>query len=386
MDKFKDGFFPSGLSISLSNSVIKRQEIIHQMINPPIITALEAQQSMITKQSFALQSAFSVSELVSKSLATGLSAMVNQTSLLGMNNLIKPLTESIRLIQMNLPSIDHLADITRSMTHSLQNMTDAIIPMAEQMSKITQGFTDAFSFHIFDLIRAIPPFEVSKLSEAFDHIKDFEEKNELLKNFGWFLISELPEEIVDTIYEQRDEITQEEVDTLIIQYFRNNKCVVLKQMVSGWRDLPYFESRRDVFHQAQVCHSRRTYNASTTLLSLHFEGIVTDFVRENMSSPTYRAEKALESVTNLALDMPLNVMPFTEWIICRCVLDCIDTTFTTNFSPADPESCPNSSRHKIAHGHATEKETEANSLRRFLYMNEMYKLFSCLERELQVVV
>lgn len=389
---------PTGIKAALSNpmleSALKQQEMIQRVINPPIMNALIAQQSIVARQA-ALQSALSVSEMVSRSVAPMANSLADeaaraiQASLPRFDSLTASLTESIRAFQISMPKIDYLADAMRSIANSsLQGMTDAIIPMAEQMSKITQGFADAFRFQISELVRTIPPFDVSAfshLSETFSHIRDVEEKNDLFKSFGWFLISELPDEIVDTIYERQNEITQEEVDALIVQYFRNNRCAALKQIVNDWRGLPYFESRKDVFHQALVCHSRRIYNASTTMLSLHFEGVVTDFVRENMPNPMYRGEKALQSVTNLALEMPMNVMPFTDWIICRCVLACVDQAFTTNFSPADPDSCPNSSRHKIAHGHATEKETEANSLRRFLYMNEMYKLFSCLESELQIV-
>lgn len=397
MDKLNSDI-PTGLKAVLSNpmldSVIKQQAMVQKMISPPLMNALTVQQNLISKQAITLQPTISMSEMVSKSLAPALSSLAIeatrafQVSIPRFDDLTKSLMESIRPLQINFPKVDYLSESVRTMTSSLQNLSDAFIPMAEQMSKITQGFADAFRFQIPELVKTIPPFDFSAfshLSETFSHIRDFEEKNDLLKSFGWFLISELPDEIVDTIYERKNEITQEEVDALIVQYFRNNRCAALKQMVNSWRDLPYFESRKDVFHQALVCHSRRIYNASTTMLSLHFEGVVTDFVRENMPNPMYHGEKALQSVTNLALEMPMNVMPFTDWIICRCVLACVDQTFTEKFSVADPDSCPNSSRHKIAHGHATEKETEANSLRRFLYMNEMYKLFSCLESKLQIV-
>lgn len=397
MNNFKNDIIPPNLKTVLSSpaldAAINQQAMIQQIISPPVMNSLMVQQNIIAEQSAALRSAFSVSEMVSKSLTPSISIIASETaralqaSLPRFDYLKESLTEVIQSLQVNIPKVDYLADIA-AITNSFQNMTEAIIPMAEQVSKITQSFTDSFRFQISELVKTIPPFDISyfsKLSETFAHIKNFEEKNDLLKKYGWLFVPELPEEIADKIYEQRDEITQEEVDSLIIQHFRNNRCAVLKQVVNGWRGLSYFESRKNVFHEALVCHSRRMFNSATTMLSLHFEGIVTDFIREKMSSPTYRVDKALKSVTNLALEMPMNAMPFTDWIICRCVLEGIDQVYTTNFSPADPESCPNSSRHKIAHGHATEKETEANSLRRFLYMNEMYKLFSCLESELQVV-
>lgn len=394
MDKLKTNI-PVGLNSALSNpvleSALKQQATIQRMINPPLMSALMVQQNFVAKQAIAMQPAISVSEMVSKSLAPALSSLANeasralQTSLPRFDYLAESLVKSIQPLQISLSKMDYLTDSIRAMTSGLQSLSDTLIPMTKQMSQITQGFTDAFRFQISGLVRAIPPIDFSQFSEAFAHMRNFEEKNNLLRKFGWLLVSELPEEIVDNIYERRTEITQEEVDTLIVQHFRNNRCAALKQIVNGWSGPSYFESRKNVFHEALIGHSRRMFNSSTTILSLHFEGIVTDFVRENMANPMYRGEKALQSVTNLALEMPMNVMPFTDWIICRCVLDCVDKTYTENFSPADPDSCPNNSRHKIAHGHATEKETEANSLRRFIYMNEMYKLFLCLESKIQVV-
>lgn len=287
----------------------------------------------------------------------------------------------------SMPKFNAIGELALRLSDSIPKIDYSVMSIANQSMVAMQGITESMQRTISLLGEAVSKIDFSPLidfSHDLTYITDFEEKNETLKSFGWFLIPELPEEIVDQIYERRDEIAQDEVDTLIVQYFRNNKCQALKCIVKSWTGLPYFELRKPVFHEAQVSHSRRSFIASTTLISLHFEGVVTDFVRNRMNTPTYRVEKALKCINDMANDLTLDAMSFKDWIVCSYALECIDQAFTTNFSPADPDSCPDNSRHKIAHGHAVTKETEANSLRRFLFMNELYKLFRCLENEYEL--
>lgn len=303
-----------------------------------------------------------------------------------------------RALEASLPQLNAIREMAYRLTESIPRIDSAVISIARQsvnsldmISSSLQCGLSALAVSLENI--RIPNFD--HLSNSLNYISGFEEKNELLKKFGWYLISELPEDIVETIYERRDDITQDEVDALIVQYFRKDRCSALKEIVNGWVDISCFESRKDVFHQAQACHSRRTFIASTTLMAVHFEGVITDFVRERLPHPTNPAEEraldkqlrcknALNSISELANDLPMSTMHFTDWIVCSFVLECVDAAFNANFSPINPDDCPNASRHKIAHGHATEKETEANSLRRFLFMNELYKLFFCLDKEYQL--
>jgi hypothetical protein len=300
------------------------------------------------------------------------------------HELVESFGRALDFVGSNFSAIENTV---LGLANVIPRIDPAVIAAAEQASRTIDRFAGSFQRGILALNNALRNIDFSPLleiSNSLSHMTDIEDKNELLKSFGWYLITELPNEIVDEIYMRRDEITQEQVDALIVQHFRNERCRELKSVVNSWKRLPYFETRRIVFHEAQVCHSRRSFNASTTLLSLHFEGVVTDFVRDRLGRPTYRVEKALRCISDLTDDLSLQDMPFEDWVICSYVLECVDNAFTTNFSPANPDDCPNTSRHKIAHGHATEKETEANSLRRFLFMNELYKLFCCLENVYQL--
>lgn len=385
------------------SAIVEHQKHLQSVMPPTLIEAITVQENHIAYRGLAFSRAVAASinrpqlDMFTQSAATAIASFNNHAFDLAtaMGRALETcipkydvMTANLsQALEVSLPQLNAIGEMTLKLANSIPKIDFAVSSLVEQAASALGSISLSLQSSMIALadslsILRIPNFD--QFARSLKYINDFEEKNEVLKSFGWYLISELPEAIVEAIYERHHEITQEEVDTLIIEHFRRNRCSALKEIVNSWVDLPYFELRKEVFHQAQVCHSRRTFNASVTLVSIHFEGVITDFVRERIGEPTYRAEKALKRITDLSMDMPMNSMPFTDWIICSFILECIDAIFTTNFSPADPDSCPNTSRHKIAHGHATSKETEANSLRRFLFMNELYKLFYCLESKSQM--
>lgn len=147
-------------------------------------------------------------------------------------------------------------------------------------------------------------------------------------------------------------------------------------MVYGWNDLPYFACRKGVFHEALVNHSRKYFNSAITLLAVHTEGVITDFVRTVLQSPRYYVKQAIKDVKE-KLENTEDVSIY-EYEVFNDVIERIEQAFNESFDCADPDKASNGSRNKIAHGHVYEKETEVNSLKHFLYMNELYHLFLLL--------
>ena len=370
-------------------SLIRHEEMMNSIISPPVLEAIQKQQCMLEDLSLVndiypsdIQHLSILQNLPSQSL---IDSVTRSLKSFPASCLIENMAKTLNSVSIQYDGLVNI--LGRSLDIDILKTIAASEQEFRGISRLLGSFQDGLSA-IRDMTYSIdfsPFLEISNNSNLF-YISNVEEKHEMLKSFGWYLISELPNEIVDDIYERRYEITQDEVDMLISQYFRDNKCYALKQIIDSWLILPYFKTRKDVFREAQVCHSRRSYIASTTLISLQLEGVVTDFVRDRIMSPTYHkwAEKALVCINDLTNDLTLKTMPFEDWLVYSYVLECVDKAFSTNFSPSDPDSCPNTSRHKIAHGHAIAKETEANSLRLFLFMNELYKLFCCLEKEYQL--
>jgi hypothetical protein len=390
------------LSSPLIESLNKHEELVNSIISSPALNVMHNQQNILGNlptvtnaistdlqlprlaclpSRSAIESvAYALRDIPTYALTENMGRAI-ESCMSRYNGLAETMAGAIDTVR---PQISQIDGAIRSLADFVAMIDPAITAVAKQALHAMYGIADYFQRYMSAINNALRNIDRSPLLDSLSYMADVEGKNEVLKSFGWYLITELPEEIVDEIYERRAEITQEQVDALIVQYFRNDRCRELKNIVDNWKRLPYFEEREVVFHEAQVCHSRRSFNASTTLISLHFEGVITDFVRDRLGSPTYRVEKALKRINDLTDDLSLRDMPFEDWIICSYILECVDKSFTTNFSPADPDNCPNTSRHKIAHGHATEKETEAHSLRRFLFMNELYKLLCCLENVYQL--
>ncbi len=255
------------------------------------------------------------------------------------------------------------------------DFTRIIAPFSEQLRYLSanlQAPLEAFA-------RALARFDFS----ALPYDEEWKEKHDILVKFGWFYSNELPDELVDEIIERAENIKKSEVDQIIVAHFRKDRCGALRRIVHGWETSQCFLTRKHVFNQALHCHSRRIYNASVTMLTLHVEGVITDFARVVLDSQC-KAKKALEGINDFIEGMPFATLTFSDWGIFSFVIKKVQAALSEDFDLSNPETASNNSRHKIAHGHVVEKETEANSLRRFLYLNELYRIFSVIGKELEM--
>ncbi|NQS76802.1 MAG: hypothetical protein HQP61_10295 [Peptococcaceae bacterium] len=212
---------------------------------------------------------------------------------------------------------------------------------------------------------------------------DWTEKHDLLPKFGWFYLNELSTAVVDAISEKKHSIAQNEVNQLVVQDFRRNRSEKLKIMVKKWNSSPYFRARKLVLHQALVNHSRRYYNTSTTMLCIHTEGVIRDFMRLGLQVPRYSTRRAIDYIHGRLPIQQMSSLSYSGWQVYIIILERILAIFVKHFVRANPDSGFYDSRHEVAYGQATEAETEANSLKRFLYMNELYQLFSFLDRRIR---
>ncbi len=281
----------------------------------------------------------------------------------------------IALPKFDYPEIQSVLDKVSQIGFSI---AEIVKPFELQ---IAQSQTDFYK-QMQPTFSAITDFMSSIDFSMLTYHRQWSKKHDLLVKFGWFYLNELSTEVIDEIYDKRDSITRDEVDRFIVQDFRENRCERLKKIVKKWNDSPYFKPRKLVLHQALVNHSRRCYNASTTLLSIHTEGIITDFMRLGLQVPKFRVEEAINDITGYLNVQLMSSLSFSDWQIYSEVLACISSAFVEHFDCANPDGASNESRHKIAHGHVTEAETEVNSLKRFLYLNEVHRLFSYLDKRI----
>lgn len=260
----------------------------------------------------------------------------------------------------------YLDDMYKETNKILQSSIHSLIPNLEKtlndLSHVLAEFSK-INFPFFDSLKRVMKNRI-----------EWDEKRDVLLKFGWFYTTVLPQKMIDDIYQESDSLKQEDVEEMIVEYFRQNDCEVLKLIISEWKELPYFKNRRAIFEEALECHIHRLFNASTIILTLHTEGVITDFVRLSLSRPRYQITKAIEDIKN-TMEKVDYIITIEEDIIYSDVIEQIEKTFEEKFQPSNPDASSNKSRHKIAHGHVCETESEVNSLKQFLYLNELYYLF-----------
>jgi hypothetical protein len=262
----------------------------------------------------------------------------------------------------------------------IQNLIAPLQSLNESMRYINDGFlAQTLQTQLLQMTGAAQSLVDSIDFSLLAYRKEWSEQRETLLEYEWFYSDELPDELVNHIHENKGELSVDEVDKLIVNYFRDDRCKKLKSIVKQWSDLPYFYCRTKVFHEALVNHSRRYFNSSVILLTVHIEGVITDFVRTSLKNPRFKVETAIEDIKKeLAEKHEISIY---EYEVFTDVIEQIEVAFNENFKISDPDATSNKSRHKIAHGHAYEPENEVNSLKRFLYLNEIYYLFSLLHKQ-----
>jgi hypothetical protein len=343
----------AGISMSL-----KRMSRTFELQNKPLITSISSAISNIVVPTESLSGLASTASKMTHYDFTSFQSVLNSVPKLQLpelttvlSNIPKPIFDIQTIFYPLHNMMENLHSINDNLAHRLH---DSIM----QMSEVTQKIISSIDFSL--LI----------------YRKEWSEQRETLLRYGWFYSDELPEELVNSIHIKREELSIEDVDKIIVDYFRQNRCEALKKMVKRWETLDYFHCRERIFHEALVNHSRKYYNSSVTLLTIHTEGIITDFVRTNLKNPRFKVQKAIEDI-KIELNEKEDVSIY-EFEVYSDVIERIEEAFNENFNHADPDTASNKSRHKIAHGHAYEIENEVNSLKRFLYLNEIHCLFSRL--------
>ena len=287
---------------------------------------------------------------------------------------------------VNVPHIQYpeLASAIANIPQPVINVQAMLAPLQaleESAKRISEDCLQVMQSSLLQFATATQSILSNMDFSLLTYRKKWSAQRETLLKYGWFYSDELPDELVNHIHDNQEKLSADEVNKLIIGHFRNDRCKALKMVVKRWDELPYFTCRKRIFHEALVNHSRRYFNSSVTLLTVHTEGVITDFVRTSLDNPRYKVEKAIEDIKR-ELEKSNDVSIY-EYEVFNDVIKQIETAFTENFKHSNPDATSNESRHKIAHGHAYEAESEVNSLKKFLYLNELYSLFLYLGKKIQ---
>lgn len=287
---------------------------------------------------------------------------------------------------VNVPQIQYpeLASVIANIPQPVINVQAMLAPLQaleESAKRISEDCLQVMQSSLLQFATATQSILSNMDFSLLTYRKEWSAQRETLLKYDWFYSDELPDELVNYIHDNQESLSTDEVNKLIIGHFRNDRCKALKMVVKRWDELPYFTCRKRIFHEALVNHSRRYFNSSVTLLTVHTEGVITDFVRTSLDNPRYKVEKAIEDIKR-ELEKSNDVSIY-EYEVFNDVIEQIEAAFTENFKHSNPDATSNESRHKIAHGHAYQVESEVNSLKKFLYLNELYSLFLYLGKKIQ---
>ena len=274
-----------------------------------------------------------------------------------------------------------MEEIIMTLSIDVQAILAPLHDLAESVQHISEAFSQAMQSSVLQLANATQSILSNIDFSLLTYRKKWSAQRETLLKYGWFYSDELPDELVNHIHDNQEKLSTDEVNKLIIAHFRNDRCKALKTVVKGWDELPYFACRKRIFHEALVNHSRRYFISSVTLLTVHTEGVITDFVRTSLKNPRYKVKKAIEDIKRELEGN--NDVSIYEYEVFHDVIDRIEKAFTEGFEHSNPDAASNESRDKIAHGHVYEAENEVNSLKKFLYLNELYSLFLYLDKKTQ---
>lgn len=284
----------------------------------------------------------------------------------------------LEIIRSPYPELTSALSNTRQPIINLNNLLSPMHDMLESIQLINKNLAFCIQTTVLQIQETIQS-TLSALDLSLPIFRrEWNKQRETLLKYGWIYSDELPDVLVNNIYEKQDELTTKDVDKIIVEYFRQNRCKEIKRIVLGWNALTFFSCRSTVFHEAVVNHSRKYYNSSVMMITLQIEGVITDFVRLKLETPRFKVEKALFDIkTELKGSESIS---FYEYEVYNDIIEKIEKAFNEGFDCANPEKTSNQSRHKIAHGHAYAPETEVNSLKQFLYLNEVYHLLFLLAK------
>ncbi|MCL2717847.1 MAG: hypothetical protein FWE14_03595 [Lachnospiraceae bacterium] len=256
------------------------------------------------------------------------------------------------------------------------NLKDWCAPLDETPEEIKRS-----QIQYEELLKAIEPTlelleRVEKIIQERPSTSDYidkviEERHKVLDEYGWFYAFGISDQLSNEIYKNHNILGQGGVDTMVINFFKDNNYAELKKIITKYKNSLYFESRAHIFDEAFINHKEERFYSSVTLLSVHTEGIIKDYIRKKVTA-RYRLDRCINDLDTLLVNKAAYFPNVERKILFEFLVD----VFDSDFSPTDPdfqrdlkEPSHNLSRHKIAHGNVFKGLSEVDSLKCFLYLN-----------------
>lgn len=297
--------------------------------------------------------------------------------------------------EINEPFGEFLEEIRKTLApyaEAQSKIQEALLPFAKAQSKLRETIApfDGFRKSFEPLIARAKEIEQEHGSVSNYLNKLIEERHQVLAEYGWFYAFGISDQLADKVFNRRNSLTQSIVDKMVTDFFKDDNFAELTLIVAKWKQSPHFTSRLHIFDEAVASHIQERFYSSVTLLSVHTEGIISDYIRYEKNA-RYNFEKCIKDLEQLLSDQS-NTAYFPQ-IERKVLFDfltdvCISSFWYENPDLQDPQKTNgmqveshNLSRHKLAHGHVVSGLSETDSLKCFLYLNALFHLFFELNRE-----
>lgn len=271
---------------------------------------------------------------------------------------------------------------TREMVDSINTLT---VNLAKQIvTNCSLGFAE-----LLDKLVVASSNMMSSLVSSFAGISDAVEKyyegrvklDPVMREFGWGGFSALPGHIIQYINANKSELSESDVDGIMLDYYKNSNYKELNCLLNNWWENPFFSERKLVFLEAFECYKHNYHIACFTLLTIHLEGIIKSYLYKHIN---------MDSTNKISLDKFIDIWESISEKNIAYFHDCSRGTLreiykrlTDHFEMSKPGEASNLSRHKNMHGQMFEEIGRTEVLKTWLYLGELKHLLDFLLKNYQ---
>ncbi|NMB97456.1 MAG: hypothetical protein GYA02_12745 [Clostridiaceae bacterium] len=372
----------------------KKMTGIIETIKPVKVNAIEAYQNIVGNS--ALVETIAIASNIENSIGTHINIInpINesvsksiyqmQSSLASISSMVNPAIQNVYssidsisdiLLPINMDYLQRIIETQESVKRSLNiNFQNNIKIFTEGIKGILGPELAGFKINELqqNLINNITPFILSaqKTLIARKNINNnLTNRAKIMFRYEWWLIDSLPISIINYIYDNGDDLTKQDVDDIICEYYKNNEYSGLERILKSWNELPYYATRRKQIRDAFYAHKLGLYSLSIPVLGMMLEGVIRDFMSDTYSLTHYKFSPLYNGFKKKAKELDEFILKYT--------FNCIDL-FYIRYNPQNPDEVDDFSRHKMFHGQAINYDSEVNSLKLILYLDELFQIESYL--------
>lgn len=92
--------------------------------------------------------------------------------------------------------------------------------MVEVIAESNIKLAETFYSPLLQVEASIRSFMTSIDFSLLTYRREWNKGRETLLGYGWFYSSELPEEVVNYVYENRESLSKDDVDKIVVEYFQ----------------------------------------------------------------------------------------------------------------------------------------------------------------------